>query len=357
VADPLAEIDGLLNGLNQQVDDQIQQQMDQAVAGVKQGMQGTSVEQPAAPVEPAPPVFRGDGAQVHAQSGIPAGSSPQERSPVHPLQEQSFLVPNFNEINQVATYLLNCPHIAGNKQFSERIDLVDLKIDLEDPTVNAFATDRGGTQIIILGGLIRSYRLIAAGLAMDMTQREQKGSPSHMLKLFQSLASTIVTNRESGIQHEDIDALYSECLENEFDAASGSDKDRFFSLGRSLSSSMEMSVIAHEAGHIAYAHTLGRDQNFTISQNQERDADSFAASCLSSCAYSETHLLGQVFSMLILCWVDYADGSAEVSSHPDSVARVKNIFTSHGSAAANVEKQYGLTVEKIQGFLPPTGGV
>jgi hypothetical protein len=64
VANPLGKIDDLLNdmekqvnnqlnGLGQQIDDQIQQQLDQAVAGVKLNMPETGMDPGATPLMPA----------------------------------------------------------------------------------------------------------------------------------------------------------------------------------------------------------------------------------------------------------------------------------------------------------------
>jgi hypothetical protein len=360
-ADLVSEINGLLNGLNQQVDDQIQQQLDQAVTGVKQGMQGTSVEQPAAPVETAPPVFAADG----AQAGTPSGSPPQGRSLVHTHEKLSFIHPSEPEIRQSSQYVFNSVFIQTNDQYRDRINAVTFVVDLEDPTVNAFARDdkvgeeTDGTPktkpyIRVLGGIARTYRLIAAGLALHIQLTDQGGSPSHLPRLFQHLGDEIIANNGTFPDYVGED-LYSKCLGAEIETAFESGNELFFSLSRSLCTAMEMSVIAHEAGHIALGHTRGKTLNYDMSRNQEREADSFAASCLSTSPFRDYLFLGQVFSDIIFCWVDHAIASDEVSTHPASRERFDNTFRSMKETAEDAAEKYGLTKEVIEGFLPPTG--
>ena len=348
VDDPLAEIDGLLNGLNQQVDDQIQQQLDRAVTGVKQGMQGASVEQPAAPVEPAPPVFAADGAQV----GIPSGSPPQGRSLLHEHEFASFIIPLAHQIEQSASFVFKSEFIQCNKQYKERIDAVTLDVDLADPKVGAYAIDDPTPRIIIKGGMARAMRLSAAGLSLHMQLREQGASPSHLQSLFWTLGELM---NNGMFQQDDGKALYTECIGKEVDAAFKSGTERFVSLARSLGAMMEMYVIAHEAGHIALGHTLGPELSYDMSRNQEREADSFAASCLSTSPFRDQLFLGQVFATVILSLMDHASASTEVSTHPASRDRFFNALQSNKEAAEDAAEKYGLTSAELQRFLPPTG--
>ena len=118
---------------------------------------------------------------------------------------------------------------------------------------------------------------------------------------------------------------------------------------------MEMYVIAHEAGHIALGHTLGPTLSYDMSRNQEREADSFASSCLSTSPFRDKLFLGQVFATVILAWMDHAAALDEVSTHPSSHDRFLSALRSNKEAAEDAAEQYGLTTAELQGFLPPAG--
>jgi hypothetical protein len=132
--------------------------------------------------------------------------------------------------------------------------------------------------------------------------------------------------------------------------------ERFVSLARSLSASMEMFVVGHEAGHIAYGHTLGQQHNYDVSRNQERDADSFASSALSTSPFREYLFLGQVFVTLIFAWVDHAGRSRNPTTHPLGRERFLNAMASNSEAAKEAAEQFGLTRERLEELLPPKAG-
>ena len=353
-ADLASEINGLLNGLGQQIDDEIQNELGEALAGLELDMQGTGEEQLATPQTPAAPVPAGDG-QLRAGPGRPAERSPHDRSLVHQHEVASFVVPLEHQIEQSASFVFKSEFIQSNSQYKERINAVTLGVRLEDPTVNAYATDNPSPQIIIMGGMARAMRVSAAGLSLHMQLREQGTTPTHLRRLFQHLGDGIIENQGTFPQQVG-EELYSECMGEEIDAAFESGTDRFVSLARDFGAVMEMYVIAHEAGHIALGHTLGPTLSYDMSRNQEREADSFASSCLSTSPFRDKLFLGQVFATVILSWMDHAAASDEVSTHPSSHDRFLSALRSNKEAAEDAAEQYGLTATELQGFLPPVGG-
>ena len=364
VANPLGKIDDLLNdmekqvknqldGLGQQIDDQIQQQLDQAVAGVKLNMPETGMDQGATPLMPAVAVA-GSG-QLTTGPSRPAEISSHDRSLVHQHEFASFVLPFEHQIEQSASFVFKSEFIQSNSQYKQRINAVTLDVQLEDPTVNAYATDDPSPQIIFAGGLARAIRVSAAGLSLHMELREQGTAPTHLRRLFQHLGDGIRENQGTFPQQVG-EELYSECMGKEINAAFKSGADRFVSLARDFGAVMEMYVIAHEAGHIALGHTLGPTLSYDMSRNQEREADSFASSCLSTSPFRDKLFLGQVFATIILSWMGHAGASDEVTTHPSSHDRFLNALQSNKEAAEDAAAQYGLTAAELQGFLPPTGG-
>jgi len=366
VANPLEKIDDLLNdmdkqvdkqlsGMGQQIDDQLQQQLDQALAGVKLNMPGTGVDQGATPLMPAAPAVAGGSAQLQPGPGRPAEISPHDRSLVHQHERASFVLPFEHQIEQSASFVFKSEFIQSNSHYKQRINSVKLDVRLKNPTVNAYATDDPSPQIIFMGGMARAIRVSAAGLSLHTQLREQGTAPTHLRRLFQHLGNGISKNQGAFPQQVG-EELYSECLGAEIEAAFESGTDRFVSLARDFGAVMEMYVIAHEAGHIALGHTLGPTLSYDMSRNQEREADSFASSCLSTSPFRDKLFLGQVFATVILSWMDHAAATNEVTTHPSSHDRFLSALQSNKEAAEDAAEQYGLTAAELQGFLPPTGG-
>ena len=366
VTNPLGKIDDLLNdmekqvnnqldGLGQQIDDQLQQQLDQALAGVNLNMPGTSMDQSATPLMPAAAEAGGGGQLTTGPPSRPAEISPHNRSLVHQHEFASFVLPFEHQIEQSASFVFKSEFIQSNSQYKQRINAVTLDVQLENPTVNAYATDDPNPQIIFMGGMARAIRVSAAGLSLHMQLREQGTAPTHLRRLFQHLGNSISENQGTFPQQVG-EELYLECMGKEIDAALGSGTDQFVSLARDFGAVMEMYVIAHEAGHIALGHTLGPTLSYDMSRNQEREADSFASSCLSTSPFRDKLFLGQVFATVILSWMDHAAATNEVTTHPSSHDRFLSALQSNKEAAEDAAEQYGLTAAELQGFLPPTGG-
>ncbi|MDP7206199.1 MAG: phage exclusion protein Lit family protein, partial [Pirellulaceae bacterium] len=325
------------------------------LADVTMDLQGAGGGQDVTPLMPDVPVQAGDGGQLRTELDTPAERSPHERSLVHQHEVASFVIPLEYQIEQSASFVFKSEFIQSNSQYKERINAVTLGVQLEDPTVNAYATDDPSPQIIVMGGMARAMRVSAAGLSLHMQLREKGADPIHLRRLFQHLGEGIVGNQGTFPQQVG-EELYSECMGEEIDAAFESGTDRFVSLARDFGAVMEMYVIAHEAGHIALGHTLGPTLSYDMSRNQEREADSFASSCLSTSPFRDKLFLGQVFATVILAWMDHAAASDEVSTHPSSHDRFLSALRSNKDAAEDAAEQYGLTTDELQGFLPTPGG-
>jgi len=139
-----------------------------------------------------------------------------------------------------------------------------------------------------------------------------------------------------------------------FDRLAGSghlsSKDTWLvSRARSYSMAMTMSTIAHEIGHIALGHTLGKTLNYDISRNEERAADGFASSVLSSSPFSDYLVTGQFMSWVLMAWVDYTAASGEATTHPLARERLESVLRDNSAAARDV----GLSKKTLGKWLPP----
>jgi hypothetical protein len=301
---------------------------------------------------PPPPAAR-----PAAKPAVPNGA----RSLIHPLEMVGLLMPLPDQITQSKNMTLSSPFIQNNELYSTRIASVNFRYFDEDTTVNAFATDHpvdlpdGGTleppAIIFMGGLALALRVVAAALAVSMRPRaglKDAAGGSCLAKAFRAMGSALVQS-EGKFDLEMLGMIFEQIIAPEIVEGN----DRFVSLARSLSASMESAVIAHEAGHISLSHTLGLALNFDVSRNQEREADSFASSVLSSSPFREYLFLGQVFVTLLFTWLDHVARTKDPTTHPLGRERFFNVLTNNSAAAEDAADQFGLTRERLIELLPP----
>jgi len=284
---------------------------------------------------------------------------------VHQEEINALVMPLAEEINQARSMVFDCRFIENYPQYKDRVRQVTFRFLKADSTVNAFATDQpvklsnGKTVpppgIYYLGGLANACCLGSAALAAHVRcwhDAAPSSDESPLLPTFQKIGQTIVgsggrfeLDTSTDIFNQSVAPVMRQLLQQ--------GEERFVSLAQSYRVSMYMSVVAHELGHIALGHTLGREVNFNISRNQEREADSFASSALSTCPYREYHFLGSIFQNIIFAWVHHAGGSQAARTHPLSRERFENAFRDNSEAAKEAAEDFGLTHDMLSRLLPP----
>ena len=290
----------------------------------------------------------------------PGASSPGLRltgakSLLHEQQWRDLLVPREDHVRQAANFVLDSAFVQGNPSYQRRAIETTFVFLSDNPKVNAFATDaplpleKGGELkppvIVFFGGLAVAIRLATAALAVHL--RSKSRGLTTLKETFGSLGKAIECSQGS----IDLDASVKIFLESVAPRVPDGD-ERFVSLARSYAAAADMCVVAHEAGHIALGHTLARDLNFDISRNQEREADSFASSALSTSPFPEYLFLGQVLVTTILAWYEHATGMRKASSHPLAGERFFNALQSNSQAAEEAAEAFGLSRERLVELLP-----
>jgi hypothetical protein len=271
------------------------------------------------------------------------------------------LTPTVTELEQSASFMFKSSFIQGNVAYRDRVGRVTFVYDDEDPTVNAFATDQpiqthngrsvAPPLICFDAGLATTIRLIALALAAQLTAVETRAvSPgvSLLAGTFRAFGKACIEGRGKFTMDMAVAVFAGAVLPTltRFD-------EHTLSLGQSYVAAMESFVIAHEAGHIALSHTLRQHViNLEISRNQEREADSFGASTLSSCPFRDYLFLGSVFVTIIFCWMDEAGGNHSATTHPLGRERFENALRSNSEAAAEAAARFGFTREHLLELLP-----
>jgi len=285
---------------------------------------------------------------------------------IHQEEINALVLPPPGEVEQARGLVFGCRFVADNPQYKERVGRVTFLFADGDSVVNAYATDRpvrvgrGRTvqppAVLYLGGLAHACSLGAAALAAHAAARRNADATegdSPLVPTFQRIGEAVVGSGGKLDVEQSVEIFRCAVAP----AAQGlveRGEERFVSLAQSYRVSMCMSVIAHELGHIALGHTLGREANYDISRNQEREADSFSASCLSTCPYREYHFLGTVFQEIVFAWVGHAGGARTAGTHPLSRERFENAFRNNSEAAREAAEQFGLTRDILSRLLPPS---
>jgi hypothetical protein len=286
-------------------------------------------------------------------------------------KEQQFALPAAGErtevlseahVRQMAQFVIHSPYVAGNRHYSERAQQTTLVFAADELLVNACATDDPVADlqpplIIIFGGLPHAFHIVSIGLAA-VRQVAEGMTTASLVKLIQSTGMKMLEN-EGQISPEAV----REILE-----AHGLDillkkNGEVHRQACSYASAMLIGVIGHEMGHLALGHTLGGRQSDEVSRNQEREADSFSSSIISTSPFSDYLVGGTLFWWVLLVWMEepirkIAEemGDTELlgkmeSTHPRPVERLQDFLQSHKSQA----EALGITPESVVDFLPKKG--
>jgi hypothetical protein len=343
LAAPRSSLSSLADDLRQQIREEFGRSMK---SGPDSGVQGGRSVAPPPTSQPAAPA--------------PAGARRFDASAVDPQEVVGLMIPQAAEVQQSANFTFASPFIQGNPLYQQRIGQVSFVYMPGDATLNAFATDQplpiGQGQavqpplIVFYEGLATALRLAGSALAVHVQipqARMAAPSESPLSAAFRLMGQAVL---ESGgnFTAENSVSIFSSCVVPRLRERD----EHVISLSRSYAAAMESFIVAHEAGHLALGHTLSASPNYDVSRNQEREADSFAASALCTSPFREYLFLGSVFVTIIFSWVDHASGKKKGITHPLARERFFNILRSNPSAAEEAARRLGLTTEVLMELLP-----
>ena len=252
------------------------------------------------------------------------------------------------EMEQIAAFVITSPHVQANSAYKDRAERTNFFFAAEDDSVNAFATDcrhpridLDPPMIVVMGGLANSTRLIALALAQDQVQRNPE-SRSLLISVIRAIGSCI-NERQGRLGMEFTETIYTRTGLGLF-----CDNQEVQRCARSYAAAMNMSVVAHELGHIVLGHTLGATLSLEASRNQEREADSFAATIADTSPFSDYTVAGGIFWWVLLTWREEVRDPVSVTTHPHSRERLMDYIRANRSQAAAL----GMDEQIINDFLP-----
>ena len=244
------------------------------------------------------------------------------------------------EVLQLLTYVSAAPHVTTNSQYSSIVPNLALKIVRDDPTINAFATrlgeadtpdDRKTPAIFIFSGAIRYANLISA--AYVASQYAQSKAPERFSPLPEIVEALGRIIRAEGTKLTDekvcafADSYNLHCIVY----------DQVLSRkAKTLAAGLMVGIIAHEFGHLALGHLHGVSRTLEISRNQEREADSFASSVISSSPFGDHMVLGSILWELVWVWLENQPGGSIATTHPLASERLASLIHDNPTVAAEL---------------------
>jgi hypothetical protein len=261
-----------------------------------------------------------------------------------------------DEPYQALEMVLASKHIKQNYLYSQLTEKINFDFKKYDSAFNADAGEIPAVEdghmtryklITLYGGFASAIRLAATAAVFH-----KRNSPMVLPDTYYKIGQT-AEEFNGRLPHEAAENIHTQDFQPLVDTLLEHTVERSLSMAYNFRFSMYMAVIAHEIGHIASGHTQGRAQNFDVSKNQERTADEFAASILSTCPYREYHFLGQIFVMALIAWTEYVAGIPQSVTHPLGRERFVNTCFNNSQALKEAEQYFGFDRVTLFKLLPP----
>jgi len=293
---------------------------------------GAPATPPATPPPPAPsptpppsPVRYGGAAEaIRAAVAMPA---------VAPACTPEMFDTSPNELLQLMQYVCSSPHVTSNAQYASLPERLVFAAEANEAMINAFATVKDGKTpvIMLLGGAIRFANLVSAAYVGSVAARS--GSGQNPLPEITAAFGRFCLECKASVSGEQA-CRFAEQYNLHLvmaDPALGR-KARSFAAG------LLIGILAHEFGHLALGHCYGQRVNLEVSRNQEREADSFASSVISSSPFGDYLVFGTILWEAVWVWVEEATGQV-ATTHPLSRERLADLIRANPSVAA----EFGLS--------------
>ena len=223
-------------------------------------------------------------------------------------------LPSDEDIRAIWACIVTSPYVRSNPQYETVLRNTTVCYDEGDGEINAYANSEERNQVRrpivrVLGGFVRyafccgcaraSDRLGVTTNALTCMLRDMKDSSRRALDESQHAVGAAKS-----------------CTEVREEA-------------RRIAAGMLMAVLAHEAGHLAYGHVQHDvafiKSNIDVVRNEERDADSFASSVMTSSAYGRYMFESFALYHWFFAQFDEPEKAADLD-HPLHKERLENLI-------------------------------
>jgi len=261
------------------------------------------------------------------------------------------LKPQVVDIQSAFQTVCSSPHIQNNAAYAAGARTIKLRYAAESLQVNASASldgRSGGLKPLVTyhAGWWLMMRCLAVSVVSCIDRQRSRLQSAALLGDAMQRCCRAMPEGTFDLQSLEPFAVAAEALES-----------RGLSRARDLALAIDFEVMAHEVGHIVLHHIEIRgpqQESWEVSRNQERQADDFAASVLSTLPFREYVFLGLASSCMLWCWQEALAGAGAARTHPRSRERLDNALRANSQAAHEAAEAFGLTESFIRAALPPS---
>lgn len=230
------------------------------------------------------------------------------------------------EVRSLFLAVRDSPHVRENAQYAAVMQNVRMAYLSQDDTVNAYACvrplgseQRLVPQVCLLGGEVRFSMLTA--LAMVAQRNGFSGALAKLMKILDDKSYVKLSEQKAK----------SVCALSGLDEALNS--PAIAEEARRIAAGTVMGTLAHEAGHVVLGHVHRNGERLNeVTRNQERQADLFCDSVISTSQYGQYIFEGTVLYWLMKTRHDQArqvrTGQATDANrtHPVARERLENVL-------------------------------
>ena len=280
----------------------------------------------------------------------------------HGREVERALTPQPGEIKSLFSAVKSSPYIRGNTSYNETASRIKLRYMHDSLEVNASASygedeSEGSIGQASSGKQIKTP-VVKYHLGWDYMMRCVSVSVASCIDdgTNKLVSASRLAHALQRCSQSMVDGFFVESERDYFYEQACSLTSRGLALAQDIATSINKQVIAHEIGHIVLHHLdieHSLNETYEISRNQEREADYFAASVLSSMSYRQHVFLGHAVSCMFFCWREETIKPGQVKTHPHSRERLANALRANSQAAKESAETYGLTKDFIMQAIPP----
>ena len=248
---------------------------------------------------------------------------------------EAWLQPDVADIRPLFDYVRSSRVVQDNPGYSNALANVDL-VYLTNPAesksneVNAGAIASGGRfKIAICAGLARQARIAGTALA----SKDAVVTFKRLLKIVDGEPGWAAS-----ISMQEAKKLFS-ALGLSLDRILADEAMRQEAVARS--SAAILATLAHEAGHIVLGHVNADVDyykvNLEVARMQERQADSFMSSVISTVPFGEHMFEAELFFDYLNAVAEKAESNDSQRTHPLSIERYNNLLKDHPDLAVRYD--------------------
>lgn len=253
-----------------------------------------------------------------------------------------YICPTYGEMKQTFAMIAASEHVDGNLQYQDALSQVHFYVETSNNIVNAYATivdpyrEQLWPTMIVQGGLGRFSRIVGAVLT-EYGDDEKLGDALGEMLIALGNSPEIALESTAGFLCDDLKIPLSKFSD-----------EAWVANAKNISRGILLSVLAHEAGHLALGHVWSWEKNLERSRNQEREADSFAHSVASGTADAENMFWGNFIFHYAYALFEGKDPDSEIArTHPFAEERLCNLIRDNQSMA----RKCGFTEEDVKKHL------